>query len=112
MEEKFGIENLKAVLAFGVTVGKNISTTLDDKKVTLQEVLTLIPAFMAVPDFIAKKDLIIEEAKDLSLDEIQVLITSVEGDVAGNDVVGIIEDALNFIVSSKNLIERFSKKAA
>lgn len=108
--EKFGIENLKKVLIFGVNLGKKISDSMDDKKFSLSEILALIPDFAAIPDFIAKKDDILNEAKDLSLEEIKQLIAIVEGQINDNDVVGIIEDSLNFIVAGKNLVERFTKK--
>lgn len=110
--EKFGIDNLKKVLSFGVTIGKQISDDLADKKISLQEALGLIPSLMSLPDLIASKDAIIDEAKDLSLDEIQQLVASVDGAITNENVVGTIEDALNFIVSGKNLVERFTKKAA
>lgn len=109
--ETFGIENLKKVVVFGTNIGKIISTDLEDGKVSLQEVLALLPALMSVPDLIASKDAIIQEAKDLSIDEVGQLVAGLDGATSEN-VIGIIEDALTFIVSGKNLVERFTKKAA
>jgi hypothetical protein len=111
-DEKFGVENLQKLLSFGVQVGKQLSDDLSDGKVSFTEVLALIPSFTALPDFIAKKDAIIAEAKDLSLDEVKQLAASVDGQFANEEVVAIIEDALNFIVSAKNLVERFTAKKA
>jgi hypothetical protein len=111
MAEKFGIDNLKKVVSFGVTIGKNISDDLSDDKFTLQEGLALLPQLMSIPDIINSKDAIINEAKDLSIDEVGQLIDGIEGATSEN-VVGIIEDALTFIVAGKNLVERFTKKAA
>ena len=108
-EEKLGIENLEKVLQFGVQVGKQLTDDLSDKKITFSEVIALIPSFMSLPDFIAKKDAIVAEAKDLSLEEVKQLVDAVDGVFADEEVVAIIEDALNFVVSAKNLIERFTK---
>lgn len=110
-DEKFGIENIKKVVIFGATVGKSISDDLADNKITLQEVLALIPSLMSIPDLIANKQAIIDEAKDLSFDEIKEVVAAVEGSITNENVVGTIEDALNFIIAGKNLVERFSKKA-
>lgn len=112
MEEKFGIENLKKVLAFGIKVGTDISADLEDGKISLQEGLGLIPDLMGLPDLIANKQAIIDEAKDLSTDEIKELATYAEGAINEESVVATIEDALNLIISAKNLIVRFTKKAA
>lgn len=110
-DEKFGIENLKKLVSFGVTIGKNISDDLQDDKFTLQEGLALLPQLMSIPDIINSKDAIISEAKDLSIDEVGELVDGIEGATSEN-VVGIIEDALTFIVAGKNLVERFTNKAA
>lgn len=110
-QEKFGTENLKKLVSFGVTIGKSISDDLNDDKFTLQEGLALLPQLMSVPDIINSKDAIINEAKDLSIDEVGQLVAGIEGATSEN-VVGIIEDALTFIVAGKNLVERFTNKAS
>jgi hypothetical protein len=110
-DEKFGIENLKKLVSFGVTIGKNISDDLQDDKFTLQEGLALLPQLMSIPDIINSKDAIISEAKDLSIDEVGELVDGIEGATSEN-VVGIIGDALTFIVAGKSLVERFTHKAA
>lgn len=112
MAEKIGIENLKAVLVFGVTIGKNISDDLTDKKFTFTEILGLIPQLAQIPDLVAKKDQIIAEAKDLTLDEVKELVAVVEGVITNEEVVATIEDGIAVAVAVKNLIERFSKKKA
>lgn len=111
MEEKFGIENLKKVLDFGIKIGKEVASDLEDNKFSLSEGIALAAQFGAVSDLIAKKDDIINEAKDLSLDEIKELIKDVEGELTSEKVVAIIENALSVIVGAKNLIEIFTKKA-
>lgn len=110
MADKVGIENLKAVLVFGVTIGKSISADLEDKKFSFVEMLALLPQLAQIPDFVSKKDQIIAEAKDLSLDEIKELVAVVEGVITNEEVIATIEDAISVAVAAKNLIERFSKK--
>lgn len=109
-EEKFGIENLKKVIAFGVKVGTDISTSLEDGKISLTEAFALLPDFLALPDLLANKQAIIDEAKDLSMDEVNELVSGFGGVVKSEDVINTITDALNIIVSAKNLIERFTAK--
>ncbi|MEO9145076.1 MAG: hypothetical protein ABI237_05915 [Ginsengibacter sp.] len=109
--EKFGIENLKKLVAFGVAFGASISADLADGKFTLSEGIALLPQLMAIPDLVASKDAIINEAKDLSIDEVNELVAGIEG-VTSENVTGIISDALTFIVAGKNLVERFTNKPA
>lgn len=109
-DEKFGIENLKAVLKFGVTLGKNISDDLADKKLSFGEVLGLAAQLGQISDFVANKDAIIAEAKDLSFDEIKELVAEVEQVITNEEVVATIEDAIAVIIAAKNLIERFTAK--
>lgn len=109
-DEKFGIENLKAVLKFGVTIGKNIADDLSDNKLSFGEVLGLAAQLGQITDFVANKDAIINEAKDLSFDEIKELVAEIEGVITNEEVVATIEDAIAVIVAAKNLIERFTKK--
>lgn len=108
-EEKFGIENLKKVVQLGAGVKKWYDDSNADGKIELSEYFGLLPQLMSVPELIQKKDAIVDEAKDLSFEEVQELIAGIEGATTEN-VVGIIEDSLNFIVAGKNLIERFTKK--
>lgn len=107
--EKFGIENLKAVLSFGIAFGKNIAGSLEDGKFTFAEILALLPQISEVPNFIAKKEDILNELKDLSTAEIEELVASVEGAITNANIIATIEDALNIAVATKNLIERFKK---
>lgn len=108
--EKFGIDALKEVAAFAVSIGKQISNDLSDGKVSLTEGLALLPSFIQVPGLISKKDEILNELKDLSLNEVNELVASVDGQISSEDLIGTLTDALNFAVSAKNLVERFVKK--
>ncbi len=105
MSEKYGIENLKGLFKFGMTLGQTISEDLKDSKITLPEVFGLLPQLMQISDFIAHKDDIINEAKDLSLEEVKELTRDIEGVITNEKVVAVIEDAVNTIVSIKGLIE-------
>lgn len=109
--EKFGIENLKKVVNVAVTIGKGVTDSIEDGKVTLTEVLELVTPLMAVPALIENKQAIIDEALDLSTDEVDELVKSFEG-VTNENLTDTIVDGLTIIVSAKNLIERFGKKAA
>lgn len=110
--ENLGVEDLQALFTFGAKLGKEVSVDLADKKITLNEGIGLIDNFMQVPDLLAKKDLIIAQAKDLSLDEVDQLVASVQGEFTKEEVVETIHDALNWIVATKNLIERFAPQKA
>lgn len=110
--EQLGIEDLKPLFVFGAKLGKEISDDLSDDKFTLQEGIGLIDNFMAIPDLINKKDSIIAQAKDLSLDEVKELTVGVEGEFDNEKVVRIIEKSLNWIVATKDIIEEFTNKAA
>lgn len=107
--EKFGIDNLKLLVAFGVNFGTQLSGDLADGKVTLSEGFQLLSTLMSGSDLLAKKQAILDEAKDLSVDEVSQLVASVNGAITNADVVATIQDALNILVSAKNIIERYSK---
>ena len=105
-EEKFGIENLQKLLTFGVNLGTSISEDSKDG-FNLNDVFNLLPQLMQIPDFVKNKEAIINEAKDLSLPEIQQLVTSVNGVIKDEHVVNIITHALNVAVSVIALIQDF-----
>lgn len=109
-DEKLGIENLKAVLKFGVGIGTTLAADLADNKLSFSEGLGLVAQLSQVQDFVANKDNIIAEAKDLTVDEIKELVESAEGAITNEEVVATITDALAVLISVKNLIERFTKK--
>lgn len=109
--EKYGIQNLKEVLAFGVKIGTTLKDDLADKKISLTEVLELLPQLMKIPDFVSKKDELLKEVEDLSIPEIEELMKTVEG-ITSDQVVLTIKDSLNIGVSVRNLIERFAHKPA
>lgn len=105
-EEKFGIENLQKLLTFGVNLGTSISEDSKDG-FNLNDVFNLLPQLIQIPDFVKNKEAIINEAKDLSLPEIQQLVASVNGVIKDEHVVNIITHALNIAVSVIALIQDF-----
>jgi hypothetical protein len=110
--EQLGVEDLQPLFVWGVTLGKEISDDLADKKLSVQEGIGLLDNFMQVPNLLEKKDAIIEQAKDLSLDEVNQIVSSVEGNFTKEEVVETIHDALNWIVATKNMIERIAHRNA
>lgn len=109
--EKFGIENLKKVMAFGVAIGKEVATDLTDSKLTFLEVIQLATQLAGIGELVKNKEAIIEEAKDLTIAEIEELVTGV-GDAINNEkVTAVIEHALGVIVSVAALIQDFKKEA-
>lgn len=110
MAEKYGIQNIQEVLVFGITIGKTLKEDLADKKLSINEIIGLLPTLMKIPDFIAKKQDILNEAKDLSIDEVKQLKAQVGGNITDKDLIDTIEDALNIGVSVRNLIDRYKSK--
>ena len=106
MEEKFGIENLQKLLSFGVNLGTSVVSESKDG-FNLNDVFNLLPQLMQIPDFIKNKDTIINEAKDLSIEEIKQLVGAVNGVIKDEHVVSIITNALNVAVSVVALVQDF-----
>ncbi len=99
MPEKFGIINLQKVWNFGVIISKTVISDIKDSKLTFAEIFSLLPQFLQVQDFIAHKQDIINEAKDLSFDEIKILVGDAETVINNQDVTNFIEDTLNLVIS-------------
>lgn len=110
-EEKFGIENLQKVLTFGVGLGSAIVADAKDG-FNLNDVFQLLPQLMQIPELIKNKEAIINEAKDLSMTEIQQLVASVNGVIKDEHVVNIIEHALSVAVAAVALVQDFKPAPA
>lgn len=110
-EEKFGIENLQKVLSLGVALSTGIINDAKDG-FNLNDVFKELPLLMQIPDLLKNKDAIVNEAKDLSLPEIETLVKSVEGVINNEQVTSVIEHGLSVIVSVVALVEDFKSKAA
>lgn len=106
-EEKFGIENLQKLLELGITVGKQASVALEDGKVTFSEGIALALALSPIGDLVAKKDDIINEAKDLSTEEIEKLVAQVQGGITNDKVVATIGYGLNIYIAVMGLVDLY-----
>lgn len=102
--EKLGIENLKKLFNFGIAISKTIGDDLKDKKFSFTEMLGLFPQLMQIQDFVAHKDDIVAEVKDLDFEEIKELIGDAEGIINNEQVTVFVEAAMNFALSAKDLI--------
>lgn len=71
--EKFAIDNLKKVLNFGISFGLHLSTEFKDG-FDYTKIFGLVPDLMQIPDLLKSKQAIMDEVKDLSVDEIATLI--------------------------------------
>lgn len=112
MAETLGIDDLKQVFVLGIKVGKDLSADLKDGALSFSEGLSLALDFSTVPDLLAKKEAIIAQAKDLSVDEVKELTTLVEGSITNQDIVDTINDGLALLQIVHNLVVRFGKPAA
>lgn len=106
-EEKFGIENLKVVLALGVSVGKQAASSLEDGKITFQESIQMALSLVPVGDLLKRKEDILNEAKDLSMAEIEELVASVQGAITNEKVVATIGYGLDIAIAVTGLIELY-----
>lgn len=104
MAEKFGIENLEKVFKFGLTLGGTVVDDIKDNKMSMTEIFALIPQLTQIPDLLSHKQDIINEAGDLSMDEITKLTKDIEGVFTNAKVVAVIEKSIVAIVAIKDLI--------
>lgn len=110
--EKFGIDNLKKVLNFGVSFGLHLSTELKDG-FDYYKIFALVPDLMQVPDLLKNKQAIMDEVKDLSVEEIAALITSVENSalITSDKVKEIISIAVDILQAVVKLVGIFKPAA-
>jgi hypothetical protein len=106
MDEKFGIENLKKVIRFGVDFGTNIKGALSDGKITLEEAVGLLPPILQVPALVKAKDDFVNEALDLSTTEAAQLAEEFKG-MTGEKAQKIITDSFVLLAAAKNLASNF-----
>ena len=77
MEEKLGIENIEAVFDFCLDLGLQVAKDLEDKKISTGEAISLALKVPKAIQTVKKIKQAIEEAKDLSPDEIQTLLANI-----------------------------------
>jgi len=71
--EKFGIKNIKVVIGWGLDFGKEVSETIEDKKIKLFEALGFVDNAMSVEKLLKAAPQIKNEVSDLSEAETQEL---------------------------------------
>lgn len=103
-DEKFGIEDFKKVLKLYGDLKKWYETSNADGKITMDEYFQLVSQANAIQDIVQSREAVIEQAKDLSLAEVQELKPALEA-LGNPDVVRVATVVLNFVVSAKDLIE-------
>lgn len=106
--EKFGIDNLKKVLQFGITLGLHTAQQVKDG-FQIADVFALLPELLQIPDFVKNKQAILDEVKDLSVDEIEQLIVFVKdsGVFTSEKIKSIIGDSIDVISSVTKLVTHF-----
>lgn len=107
MAKELGIEDFKKLVDFGFSTTKVVKQVLADGKVELQEVFQLLPVLMSLPEIISKKDAILEQAKNFTIEEVQQVMAGKEG---SESFLYVLENALNAAVSIKNLYFHFTEK--
>lgn len=108
-----GIENLKVVAKFGITLGEDVAKVLADGKITALEGLGLLPDLMGISGILENKDAIVSEFKDLTSEERAELNTYIAGefDIA-NDVLELkIEKSIAAAVAVLDLVSAFKTAA-
>ena len=69
-----GIENVKRLLGFGLSIGNSIGKGLEDGKFDLADALAIAPDLLSLPDIIANGSETIDEVLDLTEEEGQELV--------------------------------------
>ena len=104
-----GIENLKLVAKFGITLGQDAARILADGKVTAIEGLSLLPDLMGISGILSAKDDIAAEFKDLDTAEraeLNAYIAS-EFDLANDVLEAKIEKSIAAAISILDLVSVF-----
>jgi len=108
-----GIENLKQVVKFGVTLGEDVATVLADKKISIVEALSLLPDLIGISGILENKDEIKAEFADLTPEEMQELndYIAVEFDITDDSLEAKIEKAIAAALAVLDLVNAFKKQA-
>lgn len=109
--EQFGIENLKKVVKFGATLGEGVADILQDGKVELGEAAALLPTLMEVPNILANKDKIKQEAADLSeAERAELEAVFVTEFSPNNEKLKLkVDKSINVAVAVLDLVDAFRK---
>lgn len=109
---KFGIENLKKAAKFGIELGEQLSSVLEDGKLKAVEMLSFIDELMQLPGVVNAASEIKQEVFDLDATERAELSDYIKGefDIANDKIEIAIEAGLDVIASVIILIDTFKKK--
>ncbi len=109
--EKFGIENIKVVLAWSLSFGQELSEDLKDKKIKLFEALGFIDNIVDIPKLVAAIPQIKDEMSELSETEIAELElwVSENYDFQNTTAKELIDAAFDFVNGATKVIAAFKK---
>lgn len=94
-----GIENLKLAVKFALGLTKGVVEKLDDKKLTLWEIISLGPQLLALPGLIQNASDLYDELQDLTDEETDELFeyAKEEFDLTDENVENVIEKAFDLV---------------
>ena len=104
-DEKYGIDKLEEIIKFVFDIKKVISEDLADSKFSLVEIFGLVPKLAVIQEWVANKEEIINQAKDISIDEVKQLVGSVEGEIDNKKILTVIQTGLDTAVTVIALIK-------
>ncbi len=81
MAEKYGIEKLQRVSVAMITVGKDVKGALADKKIDFLEGIKIGQDIISFSDLFQSGEQIVNEVKDLSLEEGEQLINGIANEL-------------------------------
>lgn len=114
MEEltSVGIKETKEVLKFVIELGEAVDKGLEDGKFEMSELGLLIPPLMLIGPAIEDISGVQGEMKDLTPDEMGLLVTYVETElsITNKDTEKIIEDGLALAMRLYAFVSLFGKK--
>ena len=109
---KFGIENLKKAAKFGIELGEQLSSVLEDGKLKAVEILSFIDELMQLPGVVNAAADIKQELIDLDSAERAELSDYIksEFDISNEKIESAIESGLDVISAVIILIDVLKRK--
>lgn len=109
---KFGIENLKKAAKFGIELGEQLSSVLEDGKLKAVEMLSFIDELMQLPGVVNAAADIKQELIDLDSAERAELSDYIksEFDISNEKIESAIESGLDVISAVIILIDVLKRK--
>lgn len=109
---KFGIENLKKAAKFGIDLGEQLSSVLEDGKLKTIEMLSFLDELMQLPGVVNAAADIKNEVLELDEADRAELLDYVksEFDIPNDRLEAMVEAGLSTVASLMILIDTFKKK--